>query len=58
MPQNLVEAFKWYSLSAKQGEFWGFEELTGLSSRMAPEQIAVAEQLVSEWNPIATKQAV
>ena len=48
-PENVVEAHKWFSLSAQQGNGSAEKRLGDLVAEMSPEQIAEAEQAVQDW---------
>jgi TPR repeat protein len=49
LPENVVEAHKWFSLSARQGNSSAEKRLGDLVAEMSPEQIAEAEQGAQDW---------
>lgn len=59
IPQNYVEAFKWYLLASLEGEEADSmmlersvrDRMTGLKRQMTQEQIAEAKKLAREWKP-------
>ncbi len=59
IPQDYVEAFKWYLLASLEGEEADFmmlgvslrDRMKGLKSQMTQEQIAEAQKLAYEWKP-------
>jgi uncharacterized protein len=51
VPQDYVEAVKWYRLAAEQGHAVAQGSLDRLAARMPPAQIAEARRLASEWKP-------
>ncbi len=48
---NLVAAYKWYSLAAKDGDATTISLRDVFSRQLTPDQIAEAERLVAEWEP-------
>ena len=48
---NFVQAYKWYSLAAVQGDEDAAEKLSTLSKLMTAQQKAEAQKLVDEWTP-------
>mgnify|MGYP001817733467 CR=1 FL=1 len=44
-----VEAYKWFSLAEKLGDYGAAEKREFVGSRMTPEQIAAARALVDTW---------
>ena len=51
VPQDFVQAYKWYNLAAANGaEVAGLRRDT-LAKQMIPAQIAEAQQLAREWKP-------
>jgi hypothetical protein len=51
VPQNFVEAHRWYNLAAAEGEASAAAARDGLMKRMTPEQVAAAQRLAAEWTP-------
>ena len=47
--QNLVQAYKWASLSANYGEKESVEFLELLAKKMTASQVKLAERLAREW---------
>jgi len=47
----VLEAYKWYTLAAKNGNERATELRQDISDQMTPDQIAEAERLVAEWKP-------
>ena len=56
VPQNLVLAHVWLSLSARQGNDPAVRSREKLAGGMTATQIAEAERLASEWKPWTTQQ--
>ncbi len=52
VPQDFVQAYKWYNLAATYGEKRGAEARDALAKQMTPAQIAEAQKLAREWKPI------
>ena len=50
MPQGLVEAYKWYSLAAKEGRVTTSSR-NSVAQQLTPNQIAETERLVAKWKP-------
>ncbi len=53
MPRDLVLAYLWYTLAARQGDEFAAAALAGLALSLSPEQIAAAEALARDWTPAA-----
>ena len=51
VPENLVEAYKWLSLAAAQGDDQAIQALKSVRNEMTPEQIAKAQELANEFMP-------
>ena len=49
--RDLVRAYLWFSLAARQGDGIAADALTGLARRMSPEQVDEARSLVRAWTP-------
>ena len=49
--RDLVRAYLWFTLAARQGDAIAADALAGLSARMSREQIAAAESLARAWKP-------
>jgi hypothetical protein len=52
VPQDYVQAHKWFNLAAANGNKPGAVLRNYLAKKMTPAQIAEAQKLVREWNPI------
>ncbi len=48
--RDLVRAYLWFSLAARQGDAIAADMVVSLSRRMTPEQIAQAKALALEWS--------
>jgi len=51
VPQNFVEAHRWYNLAAADGETGALQARDALAKKMTPEQIAAAQRLAADWTP-------
>ena len=51
VPQDYVEAYKWYNLAAAQGDTNAISNRDSIAGSMTPEQIAEAQQLAREFTP-------
>jgi TPR repeat protein len=56
VPQNYIEAHKWYNLAASRVKYTDMrtdfiKRRDALARKMTPEQIAEAQKLASEWKP-------
>ena len=51
IPQDYVEAHKWYNIVAATGMDIFGEDRDRLAKLMTPEQIAEAQKLAREWKP-------
>ena len=51
VPQNYVEAHKWFNLAASRGEFAAVAERDALAARLSPQERAEAQRLALEWQP-------
>ena len=51
VPKNFVQAYKWYSLAATNGDKPAAELRDALAKQMTPAQIAEAQKLAREWKP-------
>jgi uncharacterized protein len=49
--QDLVQAYKWYSLAATNGDKPAAELRDATAKQMTPAQIAEAQKLAQEWKP-------
>lgn len=50
VPQNYVQAHKWYNIAQSHAASWGAARLRDeLEEKMTPEQIAEAQKLAREW---------
>jgi len=66
VPQNYVEAYKWYSLAVSQAGprekemdtlTMATENRDGVARRMTPAQVADAQRQAKEWKPAPKRQA-
>ena len=57
-PQNYVQAHMWFNLAASRGEAEAVTERDALAGRMAPEQVAKAQDQAAAWQPQAAAPAV
>ena len=53
VPRDYVEAYKWLSLSAAQGNEYASKSLPSLANLMTKEQITQAEDLIKKWKSLA-----
>ena len=53
VPQNYVQAHMWFSLAASRFEAEAVKERDALAARMAPEQVAKAQEQAAAWQPQA-----
>ena len=53
VPQDYVQAHKWFNLAASRGEMEAVTERDTLAARMAPEQVAKAQEQAAAWQPQA-----
>jgi TPR repeat protein len=51
VPQNDVEAYKWFSLAAAQGASDAVKNRDIFRGRMTPVQIAEGQKLLAAWKP-------
>jgi TPR repeat protein len=51
VPENYVEAYKWWALSAAQGNATAKKGRDLLRDIMTPDQIAEGQKLAAEWKP-------
>ena len=49
--QDLVQAYKWYSLAATNGDKPAAELRDATAQQMTPAQIAEGQKLALEWKP-------
>ena len=54
-PQNYVQAHMWFNLAASRGEAEAVTERDALAGRMAPEQVAKAQDQAAAWQPQPAK---
>ena len=54
-PQNYVQAHRWFNLAASRGEAEAVTERDALAGRMAPEQVAKAQDQAAAWQPEPAK---
>ena len=55
VPQDYVQAHKWYNLAAASGNKDAVKNREIVAAKMTPAQIAEAEKLVREWKPTTGK---
>ena len=53
VPQNFLQAYKWYALAAARGEQAAITARDALVARMPAEQVAAAQALAAQWQPAA-----
>jgi TPR repeat protein len=51
VPQNYAEAYKWYALSAAQGNAIAVTNRDRILGEMTPAQIAEGQRLAAAWRP-------
>jgi TPR repeat protein len=51
VPQDDVQAYMWFELSAAQGDQAAVSNRDATAQRMTPEQIAEAQKLAHDWRP-------
>ncbi len=51
--QDLVRAYLWFTLSARQGDEYAAAALADLARRLTTEQITAASALARDWKPAA-----
>jgi TPR repeat protein len=51
VPQNFVEAYKWFSLAAAQGHALAVTNRDLVLGEMTPAQIAEGQRLAAAWRP-------
>ena len=51
VPTNYVEAYKWFALSAAQGNVFASTPRDFVLEKMTPAQIAEGQRLVAAWRP-------
>ena len=56
LPQDLIQAYRWISLSSTAGNAAASDLQKQLAQQMTPEQIAEAERLVREWQEKRKKE--
>ena len=49
VPQDYVQAHKWFNLSAASGDAGALKNRDDVAARMTPAQIAEAQRLASAW---------
>ena len=54
-PQDYIKAHMWFNLAASRGEAEAVMERDALAARMAPEQVARAQDQAAAWQPQATE---
>ena len=56
VPKNVILAYKWYELSASQGNQEASKAKEALSVKMTPAEITEAQRLSKEWTPTKGKE--
>lgn len=56
VPQNYVQAHKWYNISAAQNAPLAKKFRDEVAAKMTREQIAEAQKLAREWQPVTTSE--
>ena len=51
VPQDFVQALKWFDLAASGGDDAAGKNRDSLAESMTPDQIAEAQRLAREWKP-------
>jgi hypothetical protein len=51
VPENFVQAYKWWSLAAARGDDNAKKNKAIVEKKMTREQIAEAQKLAAEWKP-------
>ncbi|RJX30030.1 MAG: hypothetical protein C4525_13395 [Desulfarculus sp.] len=51
VPQNFIKTHMWYKLAAAQGYKSAVKSRDLVAAKMAPQQMAEAQRLASEWKP-------
>lgn len=51
IPQNLIQAYVWYSLSARGGNSRAADQLVQVTAELSPDQMTEAQQRLDEWAP-------
>jgi TPR repeat protein len=55
VPQDDVQAYKWWTLAAAQGNENAITNTANAAKKMTREQIAEAQRLSAEWNPVGER---
>ena len=50
-PQDYIEAHKWFNLAASRGEAAAVRARDALAEKMAPQQVAMAQERAAVWQP-------
>ncbi|HXH86067.1 tetratricopeptide repeat protein [Petrachloros mirabilis] len=51
VPQDMIQAYLWLTLSAGQGDQEAEQQRTELSKQLKPAQLTKAKRLIKEWKP-------
>jgi TPR repeat protein len=54
VPQNYIEAHRWYNVAAAQGHETARTARDALAARMTPEDLSAAQKLAAAWAPDPT----
>ncbi len=55
VPQNLVEAYRWFSLAARQGDLDAGRRRDLLEKKLKKKELLLAHNTLQAWKPIAVK---
>ena len=50
-PEDQVQAYKWYSIAAREGHSPSASSLAWIERNMTPDEVLKAERLAAEWKP-------
>ncbi|MEX2650136.1 MAG: ankyrin repeat domain-containing protein [Alphaproteobacteria bacterium] len=56
VPQNFVEAHRWYNLAAAQGDAEARTARDAIAEKMTAEELAEARKLATGWKPVAAEE--
>lgn len=56
VPQNFVEAHRWYNLAAAQGDADARAARDAIAGKMTAEELAQARKLAADWRPVAAAE--
>ena len=55
VPQNLVEAYRWFSLAARQGDLDAARRKDLLEKKLKKKDLLLAHNMLQAWKPLAVK---